>query len=65
MISYCPLDLPEKQSFQSQSISPTFSKPTSYMKNTQKTLENTECNYLVMFFVAGVFILTVTDQFKK
>ena len=61
MISYCPLDLPEKQSNLSQSLPSTY----SYNRNTQTTLENTECNYLVMFFIAGVFILTVTDHFKK
>ena len=31
----------------------------------QKTItENTECNYLVMFFVTGVFLLVISDQIK-
>jgi len=28
------------------------------------SLENTECNYLVMFFVLGVFMLVISDQIK-
>ena len=26
--------------------------------------ENTECNYLVMFFIVGVLILVLSDQIK-
>ena len=26
--------------------------------------ENTECNYLVMFFILGVFMLVISDQIK-
>lgn len=28
------------------------------------SLENTECNYLVMFFILGVFMLVISDQIK-
>lgn len=58
MISYCPLDLQENNPSPKPIVK-------SYNRNTQKTLENTECNYLVMFFVMGVFILSISDQFKK
>ena len=27
--------------------------------------DNTECNYIVMFFVAGVFLLGIVDSMRK
>jgi hypothetical protein len=27
--------------------------------------DNTECNYIVMFFVAGVFMLGIVDAMRK
>jgi len=30
----------------------------------QISQENTECNYLVMFFILGVFMLVISDQIK-
>jgi hypothetical protein len=29
------------------------------------TLEDSECNYLVLFFIMGVIILAITDAMKK
>lgn len=29
------------------------------------TNPNTECNYLVMFFVVGVFVMAITDGMRK
>ena len=34
------------------------------INNKQVSHENTECNYLVMFFILGVFMLVVSDQIK-
>ena len=33
-------------------------------KQKQIVQENTECNYLVMFFILGVFLLVISDQIK-
>lgn len=27
--------------------------------------DNTECNYIVMFFIAGVFLLGISNSFRK
>ena len=61
MISYSSLDeldkpiniikQPQRQVVQTQNNRP-FAK------------ENTECNYLVMFFVIGMFIIVISDQLK-
>ena len=56
-LSLCPLDNdPPPQ--------PRFRQPLIQNKKKQVGLENTECNYLVMFFVLGVFILVLSDQIK-
>lgn len=34
-----------------------------YIQEPQHT--NTECNYLVMFFVVGVFAMAITDGMRK
>ncbi len=60
MISYCPLD------FDEQKTSPPRPNISQKIKPVQRKIsENTECNYLVMFFVVGVFILTISDQIKN
>lgn len=60
MIGCCPLDndfgAPPK----------VYKRPVAPKKN--KTIINgddTECNYLVMFFVLGVFALAISDQLKR
>jgi len=34
-------------------------------RRRNKKTEDTECNYLILFFIAGVFALAVSDQIKK
>lgn len=56
MIGYCPLDS-------------DFGAPPKVYKRPQPkkkvNKDDTECNYLVMFFVLGVFALAVSDQLKR
>ncbi len=56
MIGYCPLDN-------------DFGEPPKVYKRPQSikkvNKDDTECNYLVMFFVLGVFALAVSDQLKR
>ena len=57
-LSYAPLDQapppPPRRRMQ----------PVSNRINKKFVSENTECNYLVMFFILGVFILVINDQIK-
>jgi hypothetical protein len=57
MISYCPLD--EEPPIR-QIIRP---QPQKQIKKPSE--EDTECNYLVMFFVLGVIVLSITDNISK
>jgi len=58
MISYAPLE--------EEAVRPI--KPVKMQKSTtynhKNISENTECNYLVMFFITGVVLLAITDQMK-
>ena len=56
MISYCPLD--EEQPVDRQVIRP---QPIKVVDKD----DDTECNYLVMFFVLGVVALSITDNISK
>ena len=58
MISYCPL---EEETPIRQVIRP---QPIRQIKNTSDN-EDTECNYLVMFFILGVIVLSITDNISK
>jgi hypothetical protein len=61
MIGYCPIDeldvVPEKKRV----------APVSTVSATPGNLmdENTECNYVVMFFIVGVIALAAMDAVKK
>lgn len=57
MISYCPLDedTPIRQ----------IVKPKVPTKPVEPQNEDTECNYLVMFFILGVLVLSITDNISK
>lgn len=40
-------------------------RPTVQPQNNKPfAKENTECNYLVMFFVIGIFIIVISEQLK-
>ena len=54
MLGYAPID--EEPVFLRNQ--PILKKPVA------KVNENTECNYLVMFFILGVFMLVISDQLK-
>ena len=43
---------------------PPPSPPTKFGNRNRIVSENTECNYLVIFFIVGVFLLVLSDQIK-
>jgi hypothetical protein len=57
MIGWAPLDEPEPIK------SPPLGKP-SFKKNSMNIAE-TECNYLVLFFIVGVLGLALKDMMNK
>ena len=59
MISYCPID--QDQDYRP----PALAKPLQSLQKTFLEGEDTECNYLVMFFILGVLVLAITDTLKK
>lgn len=61
MLSYCPLDELEVSARTPPRARLTQRKP----QQASPSRENTECNYLVMFFILGVFMLVISDQLKK
>lgn len=58
MISYCPIEeeTPIRQIIRTP-------PPTQIKKSLSE--EDTECNYLVMFFILGVIVLSITDNISK
>lgn len=58
MIGYAPLD--EVAPPQAPIHKPIVQKRKAPLSN-----EDTECNYLVMFFIVGVFVLAATDSVGK
>ena len=57
MIGYAPLD----------EVAPQvpIHIPVGQKKKAPLSNEDTECNYLVMFFIVGVFVLAATDSVGK
>ena len=56
MIGYCPLE----------DVAPPIKIEPAVIEVPQKiNKEDTECNYLVMFFVVGVLVLAITDNMRK
>lgn len=63
MISYCPLEEEKVVTRIPPKYVPPPRKPVEeagFMDG-----ENTECNYLVLFFILGVFVLAGTDMMKN
>ena len=56
MIGYCPLE---------DVTPPVKLEPKKIEMPQTINKEDTECNYLVMFFVIGVLVLAVTDNMRK
>ena len=57
-LNLCPLDDDPPRRFRQMSTQ------IQQINNKQVSYENTECNYLVMFFILGVFMLVISDQIK-
>jgi len=56
MIGYCPLE----------DVTPQVKlQPAPLVEPKDLNKEDTECNYLVMFFIVGVLVLAVTDNMRK
>ena len=56
MIGYCPLD-------EETPLRQVIRRPPPQPK--QVDTDDTECNYLVMFFILGVIVLSITDNIRK
>lgn len=63
MISYCPLE----EDFLPPPPQQIRKRLVQQKKEEQGILEgeNTECNYLVLFFILGVLILAASDSLRK
>lgn len=55
MIGYCPIE--------EEPVAPP-PRPKKVMV-PQKTMEDTECNYVVMFFIVGVLTLALMDTLDR
>ena len=60
MIGYAPFE-PEEPTPRR----PVAKKPPMKQSHNPRGLEETECNYVVLFFVGGVLCLAVMDALKK
>ena len=65
MIGYCPLDEdPIERPRPSREVS--VSVPVQEkVKNSTGRGEDTECNYVVLFFIAGVIALAIMDSLPR
>ena len=62
MIGYCPLDEdPIERPRPSQQVS----VPVQENRKNSTGGEDTECNYVVLFFIAGVIALAIMDSFPR
>jgi hypothetical protein len=55
MIGYCPIE--------EEPVA--IPRPRRRVVVNQKTSEDTECNYVVMFFIVGVLTLALMDTLEK
>jgi len=60
MIGYCPIEFDEPSE-------PGIREKQRIIKKKEPVIidENTECNYVVMFFIVGVIALAAMDAVKK
>ena len=65
MLSYSSLDeLDKPLNIIERQQQPHRQTVNTQIDNKPFAKENTECNYLVMFFVIGMFIIVISDQLK-
>jgi hypothetical protein len=62
MISYSSLDELDNRIPKPRIPVPQIQKRNKTVRPFAK--EDTECNYLLMFFIVGMFIIVVSDQLK-
>jgi NADH:ubiquinone oxidoreductase subunit 6 (subunit J) len=62
MIAFAPIEEEEIPYAPITKVPKRIEKVTKVTKVTKEIDENTECNYLVMFFIAGVVLLAAMDS---
>ena len=62
MIGYCPLD---EDPIERPRPSREVSVPIQEKRKPSTRGEDTECNYVVLFFIAGVITLAIMDTFLR
>ena len=61
MISYCPLE----EDYDRVPLPPAPRPVQQIIEQGLLEGEDTECNYLVLFFILGVLILAASDSLRK
>jgi len=62
MIGYCPLD---EEPIERPRPSREVSVPVQEKRKISTGEEDTECNYVVLFFIAGVIALAIMDSLPR
>ncbi|AGH30879.1 hypothetical protein MPVG_00056 [Micromonas pusilla virus 12T] len=57
MIGYCPIE--------EEPITPPAQRRVAVPQKKPMTAEDTECNYVVMFFIVGVLTLALMDTLDR
>lgn len=57
MIGYCPIE--------EEPITPPAQRRVAVPQKKPMTAEDTECNYVVMFFIVGVLTLALMDTLER
>ncbi len=64
MIGFAPLDDEPRIQRREKAMRRDDIRPATGLRRPLSN-EDTECNYLVMFFILGVFVLAATDSVSK
>jgi hypothetical protein len=67
MVGYCPLDELEDPAPPQPAPRPRVAPPPRRAAPARRRIvrpEETECNYVVMFFIVGVIVLALSDNIK-
>ena len=57
MIGYCPIE--------EEPVAPPGQRRVAVPQKKPTTVEDTECNYVVMFFIVGVLTLALMDTLDR